>query len=56
VNNIGGSLQVIDFKTGKQKPEHHDQINRYKQTLVAMGHQVTEGVLIYVESKELVYV
>jgi len=56
VNNIRGSLQVIDFKTGKQKPEHHDQINRYKQTLVAMGHQVTEGVLIYVESKELVYV
>ena len=56
VNNIGGSLQVIDFKTGKQKPEHQDQINRYKQTLVAMGHQVTEGVLIYVESNELVYV
>ena len=56
VNKIGGSLQVIDFKTGKQKPEHHDQINRYKKTLVDMGHQVTQGVLIYVETKELVYV
>jgi ATP-dependent exoDNAse (exonuclease V) beta subunit len=56
VNKIGGSLQVIDFKTGKQKPEHHDQINRYKQTLVDMGHQVTKGVLIYLETKELVYV
>ena len=56
VNKIGGSLQVIDFKTGKQKPEHHDQINRYKKTLVDMGHQVTQGVLIYLETKELVYV
>jgi ATP-dependent exoDNAse (exonuclease V) beta subunit len=56
VNKIGGSLQVIDFKTGKQKPEHHDQINRYKQTLMDMGHQVMKGVLIYLETKELVYV
>ena len=56
VNKVDGALQVIDFKTGKPKPEHHDQINRYKQTLVSMGHQVTERVLIYVESKELVYV
>ena len=56
VNKIGEALQVIDFKTGKQKPEHHDQINRYKQTLVDMGHQVTQGVLIYLETKELVYV
>jgi ATP-dependent exoDNAse (exonuclease V) beta subunit len=56
VNKVDGALQVIDFKTGRPKPEHHDQINRYKQTLVSMGHQVTEGVLIYVESKELVYV
>ena len=56
VNKIGEALQVIDFKTGKQKPEHIDQINRYKQTLVDMGHQVTKGVLIYLETKELVYV
>jgi hypothetical protein len=56
VNKVDGALQVIDFKTGRPKPEHHDQINRYKQTLVSMGHQVTEGVLIYVESKELIYV
>ncbi len=56
VNKIGEALQVIDFKTGKQKPEHLDQINRYKQTLVDMGHQVTKGVLIYLETKELVYV
>lgn len=47
---------MIDFKTGKQKPEHFDQINRYKQSLVDMGHQVTKGVLIYLETKELVYV
>jgi ATP-dependent exoDNAse (exonuclease V) beta subunit len=56
VNKIGEALQVIDFKTGKQKPEHHEQIIRYKQTLVEMGHQVTKGVLIYLETKELVYV
>ena len=54
VNKIGEALQVIDFKTGKQKPEHHDQINRYKQTLVDMGYQVTKGVLIYLETGELI--
>ena len=54
VNKVGGALQVIDFKTGKEKPEHQDQINRYKQALVDMGYQVTKGVLIYVESRELV--
>jgi hypothetical protein len=54
VNKVGEALQVIDFKTGKQKPEHQDQINRYKQTLLDMGYQVTKGVLIYVETGELV--
>ena len=54
VNKIGEALQVIDFKTGKQKPEHHDQINRYKQTLIEMGYQVTKGVLIYLETGELI--
>ena len=56
VNRVGDALQVIDFKTGKPKPEHHDQINRYKNTLQEMGYKVTEGVLIYLESTELVYV
>jgi hypothetical protein len=54
VNKVGEALQVIDFKTGKQKPEHQDQIIRYKQALVDMGYQVTKGVLIYVETGELV--
>jgi hypothetical protein len=54
VNKVGKALQVIDFKTGKEKPEHQDQINRYKQALIDMGYQVTKGVLIYVESGKLV--
>jgi ATP-dependent exoDNAse (exonuclease V) beta subunit len=54
VNKVGEALQVIDFKTGKEKPEHQDQINRYKQALIDMGYQVTKGVLIYVESGKLV--
>jgi predicted RecB family nuclease len=56
VNRVGDALQVIDFKTGKSKLEHDEQIARYKQTLQSMGHQVTEGVLIYLETKELRYV
>jgi predicted RecB family nuclease len=56
VNRVGDALQVIDFKTGKYKPEHDEQIARYKQTLQSMGHQVTKGVLIYLETKELRYV
>jgi ATP-dependent exoDNAse (exonuclease V) beta subunit len=56
VNKVGDDLQVIDFKTGKPKPEHHTQINKYKQTLISMGHSVCKGVLIYVDSKDLEYV
>ena len=56
VNWVGDALQVIDFKTGKSKPEHDEQIARYKKTLQSMGHQVTAGVLIYLETKELRYV
>ena len=56
VNRVGDALQVIDFKTGKSKPEHDEQIARYKKTLQSMGHQVTAGVLIYIETKELRYV
>ena len=56
VNKVGDTLQVIDFKTGKQNPKHLEQIAKYKQTLVSMGHEVIQGVLIYVDTKELVYV
>lgn len=56
VNKVGNDLQVIDFKTGKPKPEHHQQINKYKQILVSMGFSVCKGVLIYVETKKLEYV
>lgn len=56
VNRIGDTMQVIDFKTGRRNPSHLDQITKYKQTLVSMGHKVCQGVLIYIDTKELVYV
>ena len=56
VNKVGEFMQVIDFKTGRPREEHIVQVNKYKQTLIHMGHKVTQGVLIYLESKEIVYV
>ena len=51
-----GKSVIIDFKTGKRKEEHHDQINLYKQLLGQLGQEVGTGVLLYLDDLSTVYV
>ncbi len=41
-------IVVIDFKFGKPKTEHHDQVRRYMDAFVKMGHRHVKGYLWYV--------
>jgi hypothetical protein len=51
-----GKSVIIDFKTGKRKEEHLDQINLYKQLLGQLGQEVGNGVLLYLDDLSTVYV
>ncbi len=46
----GKYATVIDFKTGKQKPEHQEQLDLYADKLKEMGFERVEEKLIYTES------
>jgi ATP-dependent exoDNAse (exonuclease V) beta subunit len=52
----GEETLVIDFKTGAEKPEHHDQVNRYMRQLKAMGHRQVRGFLWYITPNRIVNV
>jgi ATP-dependent exoDNAse (exonuclease V) beta subunit len=51
-----GMCLIVDFKTGKRKDEHVDQIRRYKDLFVSLGYKVGQGVLLYLDDLSLVYV
>jgi ATP-dependent exoDNAse (exonuclease V) beta subunit len=46
----GKQATVIDFKTGKVKPEHQEQLAQYAEKLREMGFEKVEKQLIYIES------
>jgi ATP-dependent exoDNAse (exonuclease V) beta subunit len=46
----GKQAIVIDFKTGKVKPEHQEQLAQYAAKLKEMGFEKVEEKLIYTES------
>lgn len=47
---------VIDFKTGKQAPEHRQQVRDYCRLLELTGQHNVSGFLIYTSEKEAVKV
>jgi len=47
------SVRLLDFKTGKQKASHEQQVNHYAQLLEEMGYQVKERLLVYIDPFEL---
>ncbi|EKD31837.1 MAG: hypothetical protein ACD_77C00235G0005 [uncultured bacterium] len=54
---IGGECMVIDFKTGKLRPNSHvNQIKSYTSLLVQMGFENVKGFLWYLEDNEVVEV
>lgn len=49
-------LIIIDFKFGKPKEEHHDQVRRYQQAFIDMGYPNVKGFLWYVYPNKVVEV
>lgn len=52
----GKKVVVIDFKFGKQKDEHVEQVKRYMNLLYKMGHQFVKGYLWYVYPNKIIEV
>ncbi|MDD7915089.1 PD-(D/E)XK nuclease family protein [Polaribacter ponticola] len=42
---------VIDYKTGNQSKEHHQQLLRYERVLKSMDFKVKKKLLIYINDK-----
>ena len=51
-----GKSIIVDFKTGKRKEEHQEQISRYKTLLAQLGQDVGPAVLLYLDDLTTVYV
>lgn len=49
-----GEVRVLDLKTGAQRPEHSDQVQRYVELLQGMGYPVVTGALYYISDDALV--
>ena len=56
VMSNGHRTIVVDFKFGKPRKNHHDQVKRYMAKLSEMGHHEVEGYLWYVDKNEIVEV
>ena len=39
---------IIDYKTGKKNPSYHEQIYSYADALEAMGYEIENKILIYI--------
>ena len=52
----GHSTIVIDFKFGRQREEHHQQVREYIKLLRNMGHKNVKGYLWYVYPNKVVEV
>jgi ATP-dependent exoDNAse (exonuclease V) beta subunit len=46
VIKAGSSVTVVDYKTGVQKPEHQEQLNRYVE-LLSTVFEAVDGTLLY---------
>jgi ATP-dependent exoDNAse (exonuclease V) beta subunit len=51
INENTKSVIIIDYKTGEESPKHFKQIKDYQNVLVAMGYNVKEKILVYVNEK-----
>ena len=44
-----GRTIVLDYKTGKEEPEHSRQVERYGDLLIEMGYDKVEKYLLYID-------
>ena len=47
VNN--GRVTVIDFKTGKFRTEHRDQVEKYAELLSELDYKIDGAYLLYLD-------
>lgn len=45
------AIAVLDYKTGKPRPEHKDQLLEYASFFEKLGHQITQKTIVYVDQK-----
>jgi superfamily I DNA/RNA helicase len=56
VINKDGHIFIIDFKSGKRDDQHKIQLGNYCHILNEMGFKEPRGVLIYLSTRDVVYV
>jgi len=47
----GGRATLIDYKTGRSRPSHREQISAYARMLREMGLEVDHTILVYIDEK-----
>ena len=45
------AVALLDYKTGKPRPEHKDQLLEYASFFEKLGHQITQKTIVYVDQK-----
>ena len=45
------SVAVLDYKTGKSRPEHKDQLQEYASFFEKLGYQISQKTIVYVDQK-----
>ena len=45
------TVAILDYKTGKPRPEHKDQLVEYASFFETLGHQITQKTIVYVDEK-----
>ena len=51
VFNDENNVSIIDYKTGNQSKEHHQQLLKYERVLKSMNFKVDKKILIYINDK-----
>jgi RecB family exonuclease len=52
----GNKITIVDYKTGSKSNSHKTQVRQYMDIYRDMGYAEVKGVLLYVESEEVVAV
>jgi RecB family exonuclease len=49
-----GQVHLLDYKTGKEDPDHHEQLASYNHLLVEAGYSVGQCLLVYLHQPPLI--
>lgn len=56
VVKLNDRIVILDYKTGSKSDSHQGQLRQYMDIYRDMGHQKVEGILVYLEGREVVEV